>query len=443
VVAAIGVAMCAFCCGNALSYTSPALPSMENVNVTSFSVSTQEASWVGGIMPLAALLGSILGGPMIMYFGRKHTGMLTFIPFFVAWIIIGMANSVWVVLAGRALSGLAVGVATLAMPVFLGETIHPLIRGILGLMPTLVGKLGLLLCFVVGSFTTWDQLAFVCALLCIPFIVILAFVPESPRWYLTRNKPEKARDALAQLRRKNANIDDEMKEMLKGDGNEALTVCKEMFQKKYFKPVFIAVALMVFQQLTGINAIIFYTVMIFDMCGSTIDSHLSTMIVGVANFLATVIATMLIDHAGRKILLCVSAVSMIITLFVLSVFFYLKETKFDTSEIGWLPLVSLLLYVLGFSVGFGPVPWLMLGEILPNKIRGPSASLVVACNWMCTFIVTKTFQDLLDYIGGSGAFGVFCISCIIALIFVIIVVPETKNKSLEQIEEELTGGDAR
>ncbi|KAH8298405.1 hypothetical protein KR044_001946, partial [Drosophila immigrans] len=439
-VATLGVCICAFCIGSAIAYTSPALPSMTNGNVTSFSVSAQEASWVGGIMPLTALVGGLLGGQLILFLGTKRTGMLAFVPFFTAWMLIANAKSVIMVLAGRALSGLGVGVATLAFPLYMGEAMHPSIRGVLGMMPTLVGNFAILLCYIMGSYTNWSQLAFICSAFCVPFIVILAFVPESPRWYLARNKPEKARAALTRLRRKDANIDDEMNEMLKGDGNGTVTMCKEMFQKKYFRPVFIAVALMVFQQLSGINALMFYTVMIFNMSGSTIDSYVSTMIVGFVNFLATVMATIIIDLAGRKILLFISAVSMIITLFVLSIFFYLKARNYDTSSMGWVPLTSFVLYVLGFSVGFGPIPWLMMGEILPNKIRGPSASLVVGSGWSCTFIVTKTFQDLIDCIGIYGAFCVFCVFCILALIFVIFVVPETKNKSLEQIEEELTGG---
>ncbi|XP_062133868.1 facilitated trehalose transporter Tret1-2 homolog isoform X2 [Drosophila sulfurigaster albostrigata] len=419
IIAAFGFSMCAFSIGNAAAYTSPALPSMKNKNVTSFSVSAQEASWVGGIMPLAGLLGGILGGPLIMYVGRKTTAMLSFIPFFIGWTLIAFASSVAMLLVGRGLSGFAVGVASLALPVYLSEAIHPLIRGILGLMPTLIGNFGMLSCFIIGYFANWSLLAIISGLLCIPFLVLLFFVPESPRWYLTRGKPEKAESALARLRRKNNNVADEFKEMTKrlADEAEGSNTCKDIFQKKYFKPVSIAVALMIFQQLSGISAVIFYTVMIFNMSDSSVDSYLSTIIVGTVNFLASLLAIFNIDHSGRKVLLITSALSMIITLFVLSAFFYCKSREMNIDGGGWVPLVCLVIYVLGFSMGFGPIPWLMMGEILPSRIRAPAASLVVGCNWAFTFIVTKTFQDL--------------------------IVPETKNKSLEQIEEELTGGSGK
>ncbi|KAH8354983.1 hypothetical protein KR093_003276, partial [Drosophila rubida] len=461
IVAALAVSMCSYCVGNAVAYTSPALPSMTNENQTHFSVSPQEASWVGGIMPLAGLTGGICGGPLIMYLGRKRTAMMTFVPFIVGWLLIANAAAVSMVLTGRTLCGYAVGVASLAMPVYLGEVIHPLIRGVLGLLPTLIGNMGMLLCFVVGSFTTWWQLAFVSGAMCIPFFVLLMLVPESPRWYLASGKTEKAANALARLRRQDANVSDELKEMVKSMGDVTDTPsCKELFQKKYCRAVSIAVALMVFQQLSGINAVIFYTVMIFDLSGSTIDSHLSAIIVGVVNFMATLIATFIIDLAGRKMLLYISAIAMSMTLLVLTAFFYVKSNGVNMSDISWVPLVSFMIYVLGFSMGFGPIPWLMMGEILPSRIRGPAASVVVGSNWGCTFIVTKTFQDLIgeppklfplshqsnarlflrsDYAGAHGAFGFFCFICIMAIVFIKLVVPETKNKSLEQIEEELTG----
>lgn len=111
----------------------------------------------------------------------------------------------------------------------------------------------------------------------------------------------------------------------------------------------------------------------------------------------------------------------------------------DVSHIGWLPLLAFVFYVVGFSLGFGPIPWLMLGEILPGKIRGTAASVATAFNWMCTFIVTKTFNDLIEAIGNDGAFWFFGVVCVVGLVFVIMCVPETQGKSLEEIERKMMG----
>jgi len=128
--------------GFSSAYTSPALVSMTNRNETSFDISVQQASWVGGIMPLAGLIGGVMGGPMIEYMGRKNTILATAVPFIVAWLLIACAVQVWMVLAGRALSGFCVGIASLSLPVYLGETVQPEVRGTLGLMPTAFGNIG-------------------------------------------------------------------------------------------------------------------------------------------------------------------------------------------------------------------------------------------------------------------------------------------------------------
>jgi facilitated trehalose transporter len=173
--------------------------------------------------------------------------------------------------------------------------------------------------------------------------------------------------------------------------------------------------------------------------GSSIDSNLSTIVVGIVNFGSTFVATALIDRLGRKMLLYMSSVSMIVSLMTLGGFFYMKNNDLDTASLGWLPLTSFVVYVIGFSLGFGPIPWLMMGEILPAKIRGSAASVATSFNWSCTFVVTKSFQDIMMIIGQQGTFWLFGLICIIGLIFVICCVPETSGRSLEEIERGLTG----
>ena len=138
-------------------------------------------------------------------------------------------------------------------------------------------------------------------------------------------------------------------------------------------------------------------------------------------------------------LLYVSSVSMIINLLSLGTFFYFKNHGYDVIAYGWIPLTSMIIYVIGFSLGFGPIPWLMMGEILPAKIRGSAASVVTGFNWFCTFVVTKTFQDITSALGEDGAFWMFGLICVAGLIFVIGFVPETRGRSLEEIEKRLTG----
>lgn len=401
-----------------------------------------QASWICGIMPLFALLGGILGGPLIEYMGRKMTIISTAILFIVSWVLIAAANNVWYLYAGRGFAGISVGVASLALPVYLGETIQPEVRGTLGLLPTALGNIGILVCFVVGNYVPWNMLAIVGMAPALPFIALAFFIPETPRWYISKGADTKAVKSLRWLRGAKTNVDDEFNELKKSQlesdklGNN--NAFKELFQKPNLMPLLISLGLMLFQQLSGINAVIFYTVTIFQDAGSSIDENLCTIIVGIVNFLSTFVATILIDRLGRKVLLYISNVCMIVTLMTLGTFFYMRHAGYDLEHLGWLPLVSFVIFVIGFSLGFGPIPWLMMGEILPAKVRGSAASIVTAFNWACTFLVTKTFIDITEAIGSYGAFWLFGSVCCVGMLFIVFCVPETQGQSLEEIEKKMT-----
>ncbi|XP_063616758.1 facilitated trehalose transporter Tret1-like [Cydia splendana] len=438
-VAAFAVSMGSLIVGFSSGYTSPAFDSMNKT----LSIDETQKSWIGGLMPLAALVGGIAGGPMIEMLGRRLTIMGTAIPFFLGWMLIANAINVPMVFAGRVLCGVCVGISSLAFPVYLGETIQPEVRGALGLLPTAFGNTGILLAYLAGAYLTWDMLAFLGAALPVPFFLLMLLIPETPRWYVTKGRPEDAHKALQWLRGKNINIDKEMRDLTRTQvesdraGGSGLSL---LFTKKYLPAVCISLGLMLFQQFSGINAVVFYASDIFKKSGSTIDKNLASIIIGIVNFISTFIATAIIDRLGRKMLLYISSVSMVITLVALGGYFYVLESGADVTSIGWLPLTSLVIYVLGFSVGFGPIPWLMLGEILPSKVRGMAASTATSFNWTCTFIVTTSFKSIDAAINMSGTVWLFAVICMAGLFFVIFFVPETQGKSLEEIEKKLTGG---
>jgi facilitated trehalose transporter len=401
-------------------------------------------SWISGIMPLAALLGGLMGGSLIECLGRKWTLLLTNILFVIGWTVNYFAQEDWYMYTSRTISGCGVGIASLTLPVYLGETLQPEVRGTLGLLPTAFGNTGILLCFLMGSLLQWRGIAGVGALLALPFLLLIWFIPETPRWYVSKGKNEECRKALEWLRggSNQEAIETEYEDLLKTQkiADEKSESLWDLFSKPNLKSLVIILGLMFFQQMSGINAVIFYTTQIFEDTGSDIDSSVQTIIVGAVNFISTFIATILIDRLGRKILLYISSVAMIITLAILGVYFYLMNVaEIDVSSYGWVPLASFVVYVLGFSFGFGPVPWLMMGEILPAKIRGPAASVSTGFNWTCTCIVTTTFPLFKDIIGAYGAFWSFGAITVLGLVFTILVVPETKGQSLEDIERKLAG----
>lgn len=256
-------------------------------------------------MPLAGLAGGISGGPFIEYLGRRNTILATAVPFIISWLLIACAVNVGMVLAGRALAGFCVGIASLSLPVYLGETIQPEVRGTLGLLPTAFGNIGILVCFVAGTYMDWSMLAFLGGALPVPFLILMFLIPETPRWYVSRNREERARKALVWLRGKEADVEPELKGLMRSQADSDRQATKnqfmELLKRNNLKPLSISLGLMFFQQFSGINAVIFYTVQIFKDAGSTIDGNICTIIVGVVNFIATFIATVLIDRLGRKV----------------------------------------------------------------------------------------------------------------------------------------------
>ncbi|XP_063220010.1 facilitated trehalose transporter Tret1-like isoform X2 [Bacillus rossius redtenbacheri] len=356
-----------------------------------------------------------------------------------AWLLIAFASGVEMVYAGRCISGFCVGVASLCIPVYLGETVQPEVRGRLELMASTIGNAGILLSFVGGKFMDWSKLALVGSVVPVIIFVCMLLIPETPRWYISKNKVTEARTALEWLRSKEANIDLELNNIRESHSQSVKDTGNtwELFKKHNLKLLFIAIGLMFFEQMSGIDAVIYYTALIFKASGSTIDDNLSTIIVGVVNCTSTLIATFLIDNLGRKILLYISAATMTVSLTVLGTFFYMKDSGYDVTEYGSIPLTSFVFFVVGFSLGLGPVPWLMLGEILPAKVRGPAASLVTVCTWGFAFIVTNSFLHVIKILGTCGTFWMFACICFISIVFVFFYVPETKGQSLEDIEEKL------
>ncbi|BES87559.1 Facilitated trehalose transporter Tret1 [Nesidiocoris tenuis] len=439
--AAFAVSLYSASVGYASAYTAPALVSMDKES-SPVHPTSQEESWIGSLMPLSALLGGLVGGLLIEVLGRKRTIMATAFPFTISFLMIALATNVPLIMAGRAVAGFCVGITSLGLPVYLGETLQPEVRGMFGLFPTTLGNVGILACFVAGYFFEWQGLAFIGASIPIPCFLMMFFIPETPTWYMSNGRQKDAQKALKWLRGKDADISKEIAEMNKAaeSEEESSVSIQDLFQKCYLWPLSIALGLMFFQQFSGINAMIFYTVEIFEDAGSTIDSNLAAIIVGLVNLSSTLVATFLIDRLGRKILLYISSSLMAITLASLGAFFYMKEViEMDVTHLGWLPLASFVVFVIGFSLGAGPIPWLMMGEILPAKIRGRAASIATGFNWTCTFIVTKTFVDMKTYLGPHGAFWTFGVVCTIFLVFTIAFVPETQGKSLADIERKFRG----
>ncbi|KAL1138038.1 hypothetical protein AAG570_009733 [Ranatra chinensis] len=410
--------------GTAISWTAPALPYLTSVN-SSMPINAEEGSWVGALLPVGALFGGLPAGSVADRFGRKNTVLGLGIPFIVSWFMIFVGNSVWVLYSARFLVGLAVGGACATVPMYISEIAEDSVRGTLGSYFQILLVAGIVYTYIMGAICHYKILSVVCALVSIVFLAAFFKAPETPVYLLKKGKKAEAEVALVRLRGNRYDIYSELDnlqmELNKHGGSGA------------------SFSLMLFQQFAGINAVVFYTEKIFIDAGSTMNPAVATIIVGLAQLTASYGSAVLIERAGRKLLLLVSSAVMSLCLGVLGGYFHVKDSGTDVSNFGLVPLAAVVVYMLVFSAGFGPIPWLMTGEILPQAIKGPATGMAVALNWALAFVVTKSFQDLVSTFGSAVTFWIFGIVCVLGFIFVYILVLETKGKSIYEIQNELGG----
>ncbi|XP_072022520.1 solute carrier family 2, facilitated glucose transporter member 8-like [Amphiura filiformis] len=455
------VLLAAFSLGYSLGYSSPGIPSMRHLNIIN---SNDEESWFGSILALGAILGGPIAGLLLDMLGRKLTVMLCAIPFVAGWVAIATARGIYGLYIGRILTGIGAGMASLSVPVYIAEMSSPNLRGLLGSSFQLVITLGILTAYALGIPLNYKYLALVAAGLAAALITLMSLMPDTARYMLIKHQRDKALRILEWLRGPTVDVDTECRDIEDGLDNQEPFSILEFTKPSLYKPLMISVVLMFFQQWSGINAVMFYTVDIFKTAAPTIDAHISTVIVGVVQVVATLVSVLLMDRAGRRVLLLLAGVGMALssTTFGLyynlteknctsnnhnsSMFFYDMDSVSTTAapcvdDLSWLSLTSMVVYIVSFSLGWGPIPWLLMSEIFPSKARGAASAIATASNWIFAFAVTKSFLVLKeDYaLGENGVFYLFAGICAASVIFVALFVPETKGLALEAIEAKFDG----
>ncbi|XP_044742932.1 facilitated trehalose transporter Tret1-like [Chrysoperla carnea] len=439
--AAILATLSAFAAGSTLSWSSPALPLLESPD-SLVHISKEQGTWISSIITLGACIGAIPAGLMVNGIGRRTSLQILGTGLLVSWFLIGYSTSFNVLFIGRALAGVCIGAISVAAPLYVSEIAEPRLRGTLGSLFQLQITLGVLFEYVIGAMLNdFLVLALITALGPLIFITTFSFMPESPVYLCSKGKERSARKALQWFRGERYDIEDEytrMGDAIQEQKNNESSLSDIIQSRSLVRALIISLGLMFFQQMSGINAVIFYTSKIFYDAGSTIKPEFCSIIIGAFMMGATYVSTLLMDRAGRRILLLISGSIMSLCLGCLSAYFHFA-TKYDLREYSFIPLISVALFIVVFSLGFGPIPWLMMGEIFPSNVKGPASSLAASFNWITAFIVTKTFEPIVGTIGSFATFSIFTCVCIFGTIFVLVLVPETKGKSVEEIQAELSG----
>lgn len=426
----------AFNFGISIGYSSPSIPSMVKRGVLKYG----ESDWFASLLTVGALVGAPLGGWLIEKAGRKLTLTFLSIPLAIGFFVIASATASYHCYFGRFLTGIGSGMVTVCVPIYIAEISTTSMRGILGSCVQLFITVGIATIYILGMHFEWRWLANLCIVPCILGGVLTIRIPETPRWLLLKNRKTDALFSLKSLRDAHTNVSEECREIEERSTTEEKIFFREILKKKeLLHPLILIVMILVFQQLSGINAVMFFTVSIFENAVGEF-AYVATVIIGIVQVLATLVTVFLMDRFGRRKLLNTGGIVTSLTLFSFGLYFKLSGNGFfGPFLMTWFPVICLTTYTVGFSLGWGPVPMLLMSELIPTRCKGIAASVAVVASWGSAFLVTSQFSTLQIVLGNSGVFYLFSAFCAISVWFVSRYIPETKGKSLEDIEVYFTG----
>ncbi|XP_037495531.1 sugar transporter ERD6-like 16 isoform X2 [Jatropha curcas] len=400
------------------------------------NLSTSQYSVFGSILPIGAMFGAFTSGRIADHIGRKGAMRMSAGFCIAGWLAVFFSEQNFSLDMGRFVTGYGIGVFSFVVPVFIAEISPKNLRGGLTALNQLLNITGASTAFLLGSVISWRALALTGLVPCIFLLIGLFFVPESPRWLAKVGRDKEFKVALQKLRGKDADITREADEIK--DSVEILqalpkTRVLDLFQRQYISAVFIAGGIMMLQQFSGINGIAYYTRETFVAAGLS-SATIGTTAYACVEVPATMVGALLMDKCGRKPLIMFSAVGTFLGCSIAGISFLLKSHGLLLEWVPGLAVAGLLIFISAYAIGMGPVPWGIMSEIFPINMKGVGGSLVVLVNWLGAWIVAYTFNFLISW-SFSGTFFLYSAFSLMTFQFVAKFVPETKGKTLEEIQE--------
>jgi sugar porter (SP) family MFS transporter len=430
------VAVIAALCGLLFGYDTGVISGALLFVKRDFSLS----SWMQSVVTSAVLAGATLGagfsGHLADRFGRRSMVIAVAVLFFLASLLTGLAPGVGWLAVGRVLVGLAIGVCSYTAPLYISEISPARNRGALVSMNQLLITLGILVSYLTDyALAGGEHWRWMFGLAAIPAAILgigMIFLPESPRWLVGAGNKERALAVLRKVRSAQEAAEELQLIESHNQGQEAHWT--ELFQIQYRPALVVGVGLAIFQQITGINTIIYYTPTIFQLAGfsSAAQSILATAGVGLVNVLLTILSVRLLDRTGRRPLLLIGIAGMIASLAALGFVFQFGA---HSSALSWLAVGSVMLYVASFAISLGPIFWLLIAEIYPLCVRGVAMGVATMANWAFNLLVALTFLLLVERLGPAYTFWIYALVSVASWIFGYRKVPETKGRTLEEINE--------
>ncbi|XP_063923040.1 facilitated trehalose transporter Tret1-like [Zophobas morio] len=428
----------------AATWTSPILPKLfsndSNVNPFDHPITEDEGSWIGSLLNIGSIVGPFPFGYISERFGRKVALLCIAIPYMISYLTLAFSKTVYLYYFARLLGGIAIGGGYTLLPTYVAEVAEDSNRGMLSATLNCFWTFGNLIPYVIGPYISvvWFNIILTC--LPVAFFVIFIFIaPESPYYLIAKDRIEDAEQSLMTLRGRKSDVVQQEIRKIQAElaENGASVSIWEFFQNRlYMKGLFLSVMLIAISQLSGINAVLYYTQQIFDAAGANgLSSDVSSIIIGLVTFVSSFGTPFVSDRWGRRALMFTSLSGVTIAHLVFGVYFFLKDRKgVDVSSVSWLPLLSLVVFIIMFNVALGSVTWTISSELFPTNVKSYSASIVSCACWFTSFFVTKFFTDLQHALGSGETFWLYSGFCFFGVLFMFLV-PETKGKSFQEIQE--------
>jgi sugar porter (SP) family MFS transporter len=412
---------------------------------STFALSENALGFTVAIALIGTIFGSILAGRPADVWGRKKALIVLAVLYFITALGSALAWNWYSFLVFRFFGGVAVGGASVVSPLYIAEISPAKYRGRLVAIQQFNVVLGILLAFLsnyliarmqIGAME-WRWMLGVLAAPSAVFFFLLLPTPESPRWLIGRGRIDQARDVLVRLGVDRSAIDQEVSEIRASIDPEHHRTRESLFKPSYRKPVLLAMAIAAFNQLSGINAILYYAPRIFKMAGANVDSALlQAVAVGGTNLVFTMLAMLIIDHFGRRRLMLVGSVGYLISLGMTAWAFYTYGDHF-TSTGNAVVLAGLLLFIASHAFSQGSVIWVFISEIFPNRVRAAGQALGSTTHWVMAALISWTFPIIVAQTGSGNAFAFYAVMMFLQLLWALFVMPETKGVPLEEIQKEL------
>ncbi|XP_028134367.2 facilitated trehalose transporter Tret1-like [Diabrotica virgifera virgifera] len=439
---AIGPLLLTVSSGMTFGYSAILIPQLQVAENNTISIDRGQASWIASIATLPMAVGSVIGGFCLEQLGRKATHTISCLPIFLGWLLIYLANGIKMILLGRFITGLFTGILTTATAVYIGETCEPAYRGILLAGISFCVAFGLFTSHLLGTFLSWQNTAMVCSLLPLISQIIIYFPPESATWLAGKARIEEAEQAFYWYRGASDNAKKELNIILQCRKHEAKGSSKTFKDKindllvpEFLKPLGIISIYIITKQWSGINAITFYSIHIMqETIGKGVDEYISTLIIDLLRLCMSVVACFLLKKIKRRPLAILSGVGTFLSLLVLSFYVYIAKI-YPPFSLSYIPLSCLICFIIFSSIGLVPLPSSMLGEVFPLRHRSKGSGISSFIAFSMFFSVVKCVPGMFGIYGPDGTFLIFGVVALFSTLFVIVFLPETKDRSLHEIEE--------